>query len=196
MAGIYFSAVIFNIPRFWANKIVYNPAVDMYISTKSALGSNWWFTIFYLTIVYYVLIFIVPTTVLVYLTYHLIIGLRKAKENRQILKSGPSSRDLDLTLTLITVVIVFVICNSVNPTVRVLLAVYGPQSGRCPHFLYPFMAFTATVHIFNASINMILYVLFGKTFRKRFSNFMCCRNPTVGPTRTTGSEKQQTHARF
>ena len=99
----------------------------------------------------------------------------------------------DLTLTLIIVVVVFVLCNMFNPVRRVVVGKYGDTAGRCPHFMYPFTSLNSTIHIFNASVNFTIYVLCGKTFRKKVKTLLLCSTNKVGNVGFTDSNAGSTN---
>ena len=187
VAALYIAAFVFNLPRFWEARVVYDAAKDRYIGLRTAAGINWWFVIFYQTVLYYIIILIVPTVLLLYITYHLVVSLRKAKKARKHMTGSVDSHDLDLTLTLITVVIVFVVCNCFNPTRRAVVGIYGDVAGKCPHFMYPFTALAPTVHIFNASINMTIYILLGRHFRRRLKALLCCGKSSTNSLSTVSN---------
>ena len=156
---------------------------------RSSYGDDWWFVTFYQTIIYFGVSLVIPTLILVFVTFNLIRSLNKAKEKKARMQkvnfvdqSGKSkkSRSEDLTLMLIIVVIVFVMCNLFNPIRRSLISTYGNSAGWCPHHLYPITSLTATVHIYNASVNFVIYVLCGKTFRNRVRALLICRKNKVG----------------
>ena len=157
---------------------------------RSSHGNNWWFLTFNQTIIYFGVSLVIPTLILVFVTFNLIRSLKKAKEKKarmqkvnfvdQSGKSTTKSKSEDLTMTLIIVVIVFVLCNLFNPIRRSLISTYGRSAGWCPHRLYPITSLTATVHIFNASVNFVIYVLYGKTFRNRVLALLVCKRNKVG----------------
>ena len=168
---------------------------------RTAIGNNWWFITFYQTIIYFGVSLVIPTFIMVFVTCNLIGSLKAAREKKakmtavtnqsQVSKDGKGSGK-DLTLTLITVVVVFVFCNIFNLTRRAIINVYGDKAGKCPHFLYPFTSLTATIHIFNASVNFAIYVLFCKTFRNRVKSLLLCSTNRVGHLETRSANKVTT----
>ncbi len=188
MPAMYMFAFVFNIPRFWTFRIVYNAARDRFGTVRTDFASNWWNDTFYQTILYYFLTLIIPTLILLYVTFHLIMSLNQAKKVRKEM-AGSQSNSKDLTMTLIAVILIFVFCNCFNPTRRVVVMLYEDNVGLCGHFLYPFAALNSTIHIFNAAINMTIYVLLGKNFRTRVLNFLCCRKTEMTMNMSTISNK-------
>ena len=176
---------------------------------RSSYGNNWWFVSFYQTIIYFGVSLVIPTMILIFITFNLVRSLKKVKEKKSRMQKvnfvdqsgkSKSKSSEDLTLMLIIVVIVFVFCNLFNPVRRSLISSYGNSAGFCPHFLYPLTSLTATVHIFNASVNFVIYVLCGKTFRNRVRALLMCRRNKVGHwgfttnsrgTRSTASSNAQ-----
>ena len=150
------------------------------------MGKSWWFVTFYQTIVYFGVSLVIPTLIMIFVTYNLIVSLRMVKKRKSQMTAGTNQSGTakggseDLTLTLIIVVVVFVLCNMFNPVRRAIVGKYGDTAGRCPHFMYPFTSLNSTIHIFNASVNFTIYVLCGKTFRKRVKALLLCRTNKVG----------------
>ena len=172
-----------------------------YRAPRSQVGSSWGFVTFYQTIVYFGVSLVIPTLIMVFVTYNLIGSLDRVKKRKSQMTTGTNQSGTakggseDLTLTLIIVVVVFVLCNMFNPVRRAIVGKYGDTAGKCPHFMYPFTSLNSTIHIFNASVNFTIYVLCGKTFRKRVKNLVLCRTNKVGylgsTDPNTGSKNDQ-----
>ena len=157
---------------------------------RTKFGTNWWFVTFYSVIVYFAISLVIPTIILLFVTYNLIrtlneIKKKKAKmkgENNQSGSSKTGNGSENLTFSLITVVVVFTICNLFNPIRRAIIGIHGDIVSSCSHFLYPFSSLTATVHIFNASVNFTIFVLLGKSFRNEVKTLLLCNRNRVGPS--------------
>ena len=125
------------------------------------------------------------TVIMIFVAYNLIGSLKRVKKKKTQMTTGTiqsgtvKNGNEDLTLTLI-IVVVFVFCNMFNPVRRAIVGKYGDIAGSCPHFLYPFTSLNSTIHIFNASVNFTVYVLGGKTFRKRVKALLLCKGNKVG----------------
>ena len=147
---------------------------------------TWWYEIFYSVIVYFCVSLVIPTLIMLFVTGNLIRSLKKARDTKKQMNTGTGQSGRrkagseDLTLTLILVVAIFVLCNMFNPLRRVIYGVYGIPSALCGHFLYPVTSLTPTVHIFNASVNFVIYVLCGKTFRNRVKALLMRKKNRVG----------------
>ena len=165
-----------------------------YRAPRAKVGRSWWFVTLYQTIVYFGISLVIPTVIMIFVAYNLIGSLKRAKKKKSQMITGTiqsgtvKSGNEDLTLTLIIVVVVFVFCNMFNPVRRAIVGKYGDTAGSCPHFLYPFTSLNSTIHIFNASVNFTIYVLCGKTFRKRVKALLLCKRNKVGYLGFTDSD--------
>ena len=142
-------------------------------------GNNMYFLIYHVIIAGSVQ-FIIPLTVLIVLNSMLAIGIRKAQKQRSVMMadvitSGQRQSD-SITAMVVTVVIIFVICQA--PYVVLVLDIClnrldAPVEilpGMIRHYLIRVAYFLL---ILNSSVNFIIYVAVGKTFRQKL--FRCCR---------------------
>ncbi|KAK2138891.1 hypothetical protein LSH36_2258g00001 [Paralvinella palmiformis] len=81
-------------------------------------------------ILYYLLNYVVPLSMLVYFTVKLSISLRKMNKKRQEMSKKVKERS-DLTFSLVIVVVVFILCQLSNPLRRLLYVIYGPYHIGC-----------------------------------------------------------------
>ena len=123
---------------------------------------------------------IIPLTVLIVLNSMLVIGIRKAQKQRSVMMadvitSGQRQSD-SITAMVVTVVIMFVLCQApyflfvvdlclsrLDAPVKILPISIRFYWTEVMHFLL----------ILNSSVNFIIYVAVGKTFRQKL--FRCCR---------------------
>ncbi|KAK2149633.1 hypothetical protein LSH36_443g02012 [Paralvinella palmiformis] len=114
---------------------------------------------------------------------------RHAMANMNVVRSERQerhSRDQHrITVMLITVVIVFLICQSPQAIQNILLAYYSHKGAITP---VNTRLFTITANVFNlfviinASVNFILYSAFSTKFRRTFSRLFCrCLKQQRGP---------------
>ncbi len=113
--------LVFYFPRLWQRKIVYNPNKDVYDAPFTAFGASYSFHMGFMVIAYYVVIYVIPLSVLVFTTYQLIRSLRKVAQRKREMASshsqahqGAGPRD-EMTLSLVVVVVIFGISQLANP---------------------------------------------------------------------------------
>ncbi len=186
---IYILAVLYNLPVYFEERVVWMARGEFYFPVRYKWSEYKWYKSGYRLVFYYLLTLIIPTLILVYTTFHLIKSLKSMKEKKKAMTtSQDQSSDEGLTMSLIAVVVIFLICNFTIPTRRLLVEIYGIQMAFCGHKLYPFSALTATFHIFNGSVNVIVYLLFGRTFRKKALSKLSCGLNKVEPSSGTAGQ--------
>ena len=149
-------------------------------NTATRLYSNNMYFLIYHVIIAGSVRFIIPLTVLIVLNSILAIGIRRAQKQRSVIMadvitSGQRKSD-SITAMVVTVVIIFVICQApyflfvvdlclsrLDAPVKILPIMIRFYWKEVMHFLL----------ILNSSVNFIIYVAVGKTFRQKL--FRCCR---------------------
>ena len=124
--------------------------------------------------------FIIPLTVLIVLNSILAIGIRKAQKQRSVMMadvitSGQRQSD-SITAMVVTVVIIFVLCQApyIVFTIDVCLDWLDAPVEILPGMIRSYWTrVTYFLLILNSSVNFIIYVAVGKTFRQKL--FRCCR---------------------
>ena len=126
--------------------------------------------------------FIIPLTVLIVLNSMLAIGIRKAQKQRSVMMADvitSSQRQSDsITAMVVTVVIIFVILVCQAPyfvrAIDVWLNRLDAPVMILPGMIWYYWEWVAYfLLILNSSVNFIIYVAVGKTFRQKL--FRCCR---------------------
>ena len=148
--------------------------------TKTRLYRKNMYYLIYRVIILGSVRFIIPLTVLIVLNSMLAIGIRKAQKQRSVMMadvrtSGQRQSD-SVTGMVVTVVIIFVICQApyflfivdkclrrLDPSVKILPIMIRDYWICVAYFLLKI----------NSSVNFIIYVAVGKTFRQKL--FRCCR---------------------
>jgi hypothetical protein len=170
----------------------------------SAVGGSPWFQIAYKNVCFYLFMYIIPLTTLVFVTFRLIATLRMRKNSKYrksvvaspvtasasatvpppppvtMLNRRQQSRDDNVTIVLIIVIAVFIVCQTPTLVQRLLLAVTGIDSRACGHPYYYIERLADYLAIFNSCVNFVVYVIFAPRFRRILVN-------EVLPMRTTGS---------
>ena len=124
--------------------------------------------------------FIIPLTLLIVLNSMLAIGIRKAQKQRSVMMadaitSGQRQSD-SITAMVVTVVIIFVICQApfFVLTINACLDKLDAPVEILPGMIRDYWnLLTYFLLILNSSVNFIIYVAVGKTFRQKL--FRCCR---------------------
>lgn len=162
MAG----SLVYNIPRFLAREIVDTPD-GRKKAVPTAFGASGSYRVAYQTATYHTVIYILPFTALIAMTYCLLGALRESNKRRFLMTQKAINR-AEITRTLLAVIIVYMICNVFNPIRRLLVAVLDADDQRCGSFYYFYQPFAPLMTAFNASINFFIYCLGGRRFRNLF----------------------------
>ena len=153
--------------------------LELGYTTTRLYGNNMYFLI-YRVIIAGSVRFIIPLTVLIVLNSMLAIGIHKAQKQRSVMMadvitSGQRQSD-SITAMVVTVVIIFVICQAPYfvLTIDVCLVWWGAPVDILPGMIRDYLKLVAFfLLILNSSVNFIIYVAVGKTFRQKL--FRCCR---------------------
>ena len=185
---ISFGALVFNIPRafeFHVVKTAVNGTSEFTLSRqRTALGMTFSFQYVYKVIIFYLIMYVIPLTILIILTSKLMKAIRMTTEKRLQMTGAGSTRkqkeDRDVTISLVAVIIVFVVCQLSEPIRRTLAAQLGGNENNCGtiYFYYHDVHNFATV--FNSSVNFIIYCVCGPSFRRKVRKMLCPSN-VVGP---------------
>ncbi|XP_074662726.1 FMRFamide receptor-like [Tubulanus polymorphus] len=184
MLGIAFVcafSVAYNIPKIWYVKTAYklDPCTNLtkpYVN-NTMLMNNKYFTLIYVNILYLLIMFFVPLTLLVILNIFLVRAVRKARRIQSRLTSqGRESRD-NVTERVIAVVTTFIILESpaVILNTIVFYSSYLSPSSSLKHNLNLVYAMRATyiLSAINSCVNFYIYCLVGKRFRKLVLKIVC-----------------------
>ena len=166
--------VIINIPKWLEYKFVYvqlQPGVNIQKLVKRPFAQNKIYWAVYHISHFYILLFIIPFLLLVFMTVSLIRALQQTRKRHEDMTSqgGIRSRQDDLTLSLITVIIAFICCQTLLPIHRILTTIFtAPSARECGGPLFYFEPFVVIAMLMNSSINFIIYILISKRFRLKF----------------------------
>ena len=107
--------ILFYSPRLWQRDIFYDPVKDRYQAPFSKFGASYSFHMGFMVIVYYLFIYIIPLSVLMFTTCQLIRSLKKVKDKKKGMTSPHSKSRDEITLSLVVVVVIFAVCQLANP---------------------------------------------------------------------------------
>lgn len=168
-------AVLYNVPRFFEVTIVRNEH-DKPIIRPADFRYDALYYWAYHVCVYFLLLYIVPLSLLITLNYYLYVAIKKATRDRSSLTRHQES-ELNIASMLVILVAVFCACNLPAFVVNIF-EVFRPP------YLSQIILFSNFLVCFNSSINFVIYCTFGKKFRERLVHTFCCVSGRV-PRRST-----------
>ena len=107
--------ILFYSPRLWQRNIFYDPVKDRYQAPFSKFGASYSFHMGFMVIAYYLFIYIIPLSILMFTTCQLIRSLKKVKDKKKGMTSSHSKSRDEITLSLVVVVVIFAVCQLANP---------------------------------------------------------------------------------
>ncbi len=184
--------ILYHIVRFFEYGVIYDDeAPEVPILVRSKLAQNAVYQYIFQVVLYYMLIYIIPLTTLCFMTYKLYWGVKKAKERRTQMAShekNKADKEDEITRALIAVVIVFVICQLINPIRRIIFAMVTEEQWGCPYLHYYVSGISNFAIMLNSAINFVLYCVFAKRFRKNLRKFLRCPGEVGSADITTAGE--------
>ena len=183
---------VYNLPRFFDDWVKLSPDGTHFDIYLTKLGSSEVFGYFYNVALYYIVIYVIPFSGLIYMSVCLAKAIKDAKAKRAQMTRAKKDEH-DLTLSLVIVVIVYMICQILNPIRRVLFAAIPSSSYRCGN---PIIFVTSLGIIINSSINFVIYCIFSPRFRRQLKGKLRNFNavapvapiPNSVATRSTGAD--------
>ena len=164
--GVSFGAILYNIPRWFENTLrIVNNRAEI-VSTEFQENANYR-KIYYVGL-YLLVMCITPVLLLCILNSFLILAVRRSRQ-QQMNMNVRQSRENNITIMLVSVVIVFIICQVPALVYNLIYAVSETHSFSM-QVLSHIRNFLVT---FNSSINFILYCALGQKFRRIFLHTFC-----------------------
>ena len=174
---VWIFSFLYNIPRFFEYEIVEHISLDNQTfrsADPSEMAQTSLYKILYSNIMYSVVMFLVPLTILCILNARLIIALNRTKQKRKQLLNDHSSRsEDDITLVLIVVVLVFVVCQTPALITQVLSSLLPSEVKRCPNAFFFYERISDLLVVTNSSINFLIYSFCSKRFRQILASTIC-----------------------
>ena len=198
-------------PRFFESHIAEEN--EQVLLKYTSLGENEAYQLYHTVIVYFILRFIMPLTLLIFFTAALIRGLRKSMtlkmanrrtavasssrntasspnisqaEKASKVKTKKSETD-NVTVALILVDIVFICCQLMPPLWRFCNQLLPPEKKGCGSAFSDFEIAVSFGAYINSSINFFIFALCGKGFRARVYQRLQWRGSSVQPASTSGT---------
>ncbi len=180
--SIVVASIVFYIPRMAEYGVTFSDTKGKYVRKKSQWAKGETYNLTYKVILYYIFIYVIPLSILVFCTYKLIVSLKRVKEKKLEISSKNTDKGSDFTLSLIIVVIVFIICQIFNPIRRFLydyfLEIYQRD---CPYFYWYFFLFSGNMLMLNSAVNFGIYFLSARGFKRKFLATFGCGMNKVAP---------------
>ena len=178
---------IYNLPKFWEvdffTEVHWKYNVTIYCLYPADLRSNDLYVTLYVHWMYFFICYLFPFLALVIFNAAIYQRVRKANRDLQQL-SRHQRREIGLATMLLCVVIVFLICN----VLPLASNIHETFLNDPPLWLVQTGNFLVTI---NSSINFIIYVIFGRKFKRIFLKLFCS-SKLFGPGRD--SPEFQTYA--
>ena len=184
-------ATIYNIPRFFERYTTEMPDYclerNRILTRPTSLRTNRHYVIFYKTGAFFVFRMIIPLLTLTVLNCKLISTLKIAKMDRAMLTNSNQSninrsrsRKDSFTLILVSVVSVFILCQTPDFLVRLIVSIRRFNGMHKPLTSLPYSYATTCTNMLltlNSSINCVIYCITGKRFRHILRRVLCGRCP-------------------
>ncbi|KAK2140274.1 hypothetical protein LSH36_1411g00000 [Paralvinella palmiformis] len=189
IAIILVATFTFSLPRLFEFKLTdRNFATTGYISTPLVRSRS--YTIIYRITMFFVGMYLIPTTLLTGFNVRLLHTLRRAYRQRdEMLSNGsshckgddsrrPTPSGVGITLIVVTLVIVCVICNVMTMVTHIIwtLEFCFVKLGHLEKQRRLLANFSNILVTFNSAINFLIYCVFSRKFRSGVrETFRCCR---------------------
>ena len=129
------------------------------------------YQVIYSKAIYCPVIYIVPLMSLIYFASRTNLAMKDFGQRKTKQKLQQQARHA--TRQIILIVVVFILCQTPVMIREILLAVLDRADSECGHFLYYYAKMCDLLVVMNSSVNFIIYYLFGKRYRKIFSDAFC-----------------------
>lgn len=168
---IFACSVVYNMPRFLETKTeeVWDQENNRTIPViqYTEVGQNEVFKQVYFIYLNLIVMFGIPFSLLSVLNVMLIRAVRKAHQERSRM-SQSVSKEANLTVMLIAVIIVFLVCQLPSIADNILWTIFDASVLQCSIHYTRFTTISNLMVVVNSAVNFILYCLFGKRFRRTF----------------------------
>jgi hypothetical protein len=188
VAAVICGTVLFNLPRFFANGLF--PSEDgTRVESRNILKYETFYNYFYNFALYYLFIFVIPFSMLVYMSVSLVRALSANRQRREQMTRSKKDEN-DMTVTLVIIVMLFLFCQILNPVRRILSTTTDSTCGK-PNFY--FETVTSVAILINSCANFFVYCIFSKRFRRILLHRVLHRFAAIEPT-ANNTDPSATHA--
>ncbi|CAH1796122.1 unnamed protein product [Owenia fusiformis] len=175
ISGVSIASILYNIPRWFEftpfEELKPDNTTDFYRPNLTPFGKNPTYVEIYYSWLYLPVMCIIPLAVLAVMNIFLILAVRKSSHQRKDM-NVKQSRENNVTIMLVSVVIVFILC-------QVPALVYNTAYAINRNFVesdfgWKILSMVRNFLVpFNSSINFLLYCAFGQKFRSTFMQTFC-----------------------
>jgi len=137
------------------------------------IGSSFWFQIVYKNVCFYLVMYIVPLSTLIFVTVRLLATMRRRRraasavdKRSTAVYSRQQARDDSVTVVLVIIIVVFIVCQTPTLLQRLMLALIGIKALDCGEAYYYVEKLADYLAIFNSCVNFAIYVVFAPHFRR------------------------------
>jgi len=183
-------AFCYSLPRVFEYRIRYDAALSNSTSGKptdsnetlsavgelqfTEIGSSFLFQIVYKNVCFYLVMYIVPLSTLVFVTVRLLATIRQRRsavtaamdKSSTAVHCRQQARDDSVTVVLVIIIVVFIVCQTPTLFQRLLLALTGIKAFGCGHPYYYIERLADYLAVFNSCVNFGIYVVFAPHFRR------------------------------
>ncbi|ELT92664.1 hypothetical protein CAPTEDRAFT_209520 [Capitella teleta] len=174
--GIFVAGVLYNLPRFFDSCIstFILPCGRKHIAAmvyRTAFANTVYY-ILYRHALYILLLYAVPLTILACLNCRLVRAIRRSRKQHAhcvhtAYPHDPTTHDNNATTFLVTIVVIFLICESLEPVIHLLSFMESQLGVRVMSFNYMnIYTVSALLMVVNSSVNFVIYVVLGQRFRR------------------------------
>ncbi|XP_060066099.1 FMRFamide receptor-like [Ylistrum balloti] len=181
IVGVLCFSTIYNIPRIVAVKIKESPCLDSrrtcYSVYLSEIGESFLYQKMYAVWIYAVINFVIPILVLFLLNILVVRKLMRKQFKRRRLGLRKNSAKDRVTITLVLIMTIFALIQTLG-FINQIHYVYMFDDSH-DHTRTYLVDVVNVLYVVNSSINFIIYIAVGKTFRANFSQlipFRCIGN--------------------
>lgn len=167
-------AVLYNVPRWLEYSIVRytDPLNQTCISyAQTSLAKDSIYHKIYFGWLYFLIMCFIPLCSLTILNFFLIRAVRRSKHERKSMNVR-ESRENNVTIMLVSVVIVFIICQVPALIYNMAYSIDMPKVSNSKSWTV-FSAFRNFLVTLNSAVNFILYCALGQKFRRTFVRTLC-----------------------
>ena len=162
---------------------------------KAEFAKSRIYYIVYNLVLYYLITYILPVIALVMMAGALVKNLCDHKKMTSGQNSASNKAREDLTILVIVVAVIFIICQSFNPTRKILMHFFEPYPMhlQCGGSLFYFGPLYLISYLVNSACNFLVFLCCAKGFKKKVRNFLFGQS-RVGPQSSVASTSESNNA--
>lgn len=175
-------SLVYNIPPF-VDDTIQEDSHSKYTLVKTTFGNNEAFNYFYSVGLYYMFIYLIPYTSLIHMSVKLIQVLLHTRKKKVVLNKA-RKEELEMTFTLVVMIMIFMVCQILNPIRRALALALDPLEQKCGT-PYSFISYFSSLGIIlNSAVNFVIFCVCGKRFRRDLKTVLHRKRHKIGPCKS------------